>query len=89
VTGNPVRTEVLAGNAGKAAAALGWTGLAPGLPVVYVTGGAQGSAQVNGVIAEILPWLLERANVICQCGAGAVAWMREAAGPPPSRPAAW
>lgn len=80
VTGNPVRAEVLGGNAGKAAAALGWAGLAPGLPVVYVTGGAQGSAQVNGAVAGILPWLLERANVICQCGAAAVTAMREAAG---------
>ena len=42
VTGNPVRAEVLAGNAGEAAAALGWTGLAPGLPVVYVTGARRG-----------------------------------------------
>jgi UDP-N-acetylglucosamine--N-acetylmuramyl-(pentapeptide) pyrophosphoryl-undecaprenol N-acetylglucosamine transferase len=80
VTGNPVRAEVLAGDAGKAAAALGWTGMAPGLPVVYVTGGAQGSAQVNGVTAEILPWLLERANVIHQCGANSLTAMREAAG---------
>jgi UDP-N-acetylglucosamine--N-acetylmuramyl-(pentapeptide) pyrophosphoryl-undecaprenol N-acetylglucosamine transferase len=84
VTGNPVRAEVLGGNPGKAAAALGWTGLVPGLPVVYVTGGAQGSAQVNGVITAILPWLLERANVVHQCGAGSVAGMREAAGRLPS-----
>jgi UDP-N-acetylglucosamine--N-acetylmuramyl-(pentapeptide) pyrophosphoryl-undecaprenol N-acetylglucosamine transferase len=80
VTGNPVRAEILTGDAGKAAAALGWTGMAPGLPVVYVTGGAQGSAQVNGVVTGVLPWLLERANVICQCGAASVAAMREAAG---------
>lgn len=80
VTGNPVRAEVLAGDAGKAAAALGWPGLVPELPVVYVTGGAQGSAQVNGVVGEILPWLLERANVIHQCGENWTAPMREAAG---------
>lgn len=30
VTGNPMRAEVLAGDANKAAVALGWTGLAPG-----------------------------------------------------------
>ena len=80
VTGNPVRAEVLTGDAGEAAAALGWTGLAPGLPVVYVTGGAQGAAQVNGAVTGILPWLLERANVIHQCGASSVGAMREAAG---------
>jgi len=32
------------------------------------------------VVAEVLPWLLERANVLHQCGAGAVQRMREAAG---------
>ena len=68
VTGNPVRAEVLHGDAGKAVAALGWAGLDRSLPVVYVTGGAQGSAQVNGAISAVLPWLLERANVIHQCG---------------------
>lgn len=88
VTGNPVRAEVLGGNAGRAAAALGWAGLTPELPVVYVTGGAQGSAQVNGVVAGILPWLLERANVICQCGPAAVTAMREAAGRLPAALAA-
>lgn len=48
--------------------------------MVYVTGGAQGSAQVNGAVAGILPWLLERANVVHQCGAASVTHMREAAG---------
>jgi UDP-N-acetylglucosamine--N-acetylmuramyl-(pentapeptide) pyrophosphoryl-undecaprenol N-acetylglucosamine transferase len=80
VTGNPVRAEVRTGDAGKAPAALGWTGMDPGLSVVYVTGGAQGSAQVNGAVTGILPWLLERANVIHQCGADSVGAMREAAG---------
>jgi UDP-N-acetylglucosamine--N-acetylmuramyl-(pentapeptide) pyrophosphoryl-undecaprenol N-acetylglucosamine transferase len=80
VTGNPVRAEVLSGDAGRAVGALGWTGLVPGLPVVYVTGGAQGAAQVNGVVAAVLPWLLERANVIHQCGPGQEPRAREAAG---------
>jgi UDP-N-acetylglucosamine--N-acetylmuramyl-(pentapeptide) pyrophosphoryl-undecaprenol N-acetylglucosamine transferase len=84
VTGNPVRAEVLAGDAGKAAAALGWSGP----PVVYVTGGAQGSAQVNGVVTEILPWLLERANVLHQCGADSVERLREVAGRLPAALAA-
>jgi UDP-N-acetylglucosamine--N-acetylmuramyl-(pentapeptide) pyrophosphoryl-undecaprenol N-acetylglucosamine transferase len=47
--------------------------------MVYVTGGAQGSAQVNEAVAEVLPWLLERANVLHQCGPGAVEPLREAA----------
>ncbi|MEV4255270.1 undecaprenyldiphospho-muramoylpentapeptide beta-N-acetylglucosaminyltransferase [Spirillospora sp. NPDC049652] len=65
VTGNPVRPEVLAGNADKAAAMLG---LDRRFPTVYVTGGAQGSQQINRLVVEILPWLLTGANVVHQCG---------------------
>jgi UDP-N-acetylglucosamine--N-acetylmuramyl-(pentapeptide) pyrophosphoryl-undecaprenol N-acetylglucosamine transferase len=79
VTGNPVRAEVLTGDPAAAVPALGWTGMTPTLPVVYVTGGAQGSAQVNTVVGQVLPWLLERANVIHQCGAGWEEQLREAA----------
>jgi UDP-N-acetylglucosamine--N-acetylmuramyl-(pentapeptide) pyrophosphoryl-undecaprenol N-acetylglucosamine transferase len=71
---------VLTGDAGKAPASLGWTGMTPGLPVVYVTGGAQGAAQVNDAVTGILPWLLERANVIHQCGESRTASVREVAG---------
>ena len=77
VTGNPVRPQVLAGRAGAAAAGLGWQGADPALPVVYVTGGAQGSAQINQLVSAILPWLLERANVIHQCGAASLAGLRD------------
>lgn len=65
MTGNPVRPEVLAGHAEKAAAALG---VDPRLPTVYVTGGSQGSQQINTLVLGILPWLLERATVVHQCG---------------------
>lgn len=85
VTGNPVRSEVLQGEAEKAVAALGLAAMDRSLPVIYVTGGAQGSAQVNGVVSEILPWLLERANVIHQCGADSEAPLREAAARLPAR----
>lgn len=68
VTGNPVRPQVLAGIAQRAVSALGLTGFDPGLPTVYVTGGAQGSAQINALVVEVLAWLLERANVVHQCG---------------------
>jgi len=79
VTGNPVRPEVLGGHGEKAVAALGWAGWTPGLPVVYVTGGAQGSAQVNSLVTGILPWLLRGANVVHQCGAQSVDAMNAAA----------
>ncbi|WP_235032011.1 UDP-N-acetylglucosamine--N-acetylmuramyl-(pentapeptide) pyrophosphoryl-undecaprenol N-acetylglucosamine transferase [Actinacidiphila yanglinensis] len=68
VTGNPIRPEVLTGHADKAIAALGSYGFDPRLPTLYVTGGAQGSQQINEVVGAALPWLLERANVIHQCG---------------------
>ncbi|GHF54008.1 UDP-N-acetylglucosamine--N-acetylmuramyl-(pentapeptide) pyrophosphoryl-undecaprenol N-acetylglucosamine transferase [Streptomyces mashuensis] len=68
VTGNPVRPEVLAGHPDKAVAALSLHGFDRRLPTAYVTGGAQGSQQINGLVRDALPWLLERANVIHQCG---------------------
>lgn len=77
VTGNPIRPEVLAGHADKAVQALGLHGFDRRLPTVYVTGGAQGSQQINGVVRDALPWLLERANVIHQCGPDNVGELRE------------
>ena len=68
VTGNPVRPAVLTGQADKAVAALGLYGFERALPTVYVTGGAQGSVQINTLVSGVLSWLLERANVIHQCG---------------------
>ncbi|WP_318842899.1 UDP-N-acetylglucosamine--N-acetylmuramyl-(pentapeptide) pyrophosphoryl-undecaprenol N-acetylglucosamine transferase [Myceligenerans pegani] len=79
VTGNPVRAEVLSGEAIKAVDALGLDSFDPGLPVVYVTGGAQGAVQINTLIAESLPWLLGRANVIHQCGPARVETVSEVA----------
>jgi UDP-N-acetylglucosamine--N-acetylmuramyl-(pentapeptide) pyrophosphoryl-undecaprenol N-acetylglucosamine transferase len=76
VTGNPVRAEVLTGHADKAIDALGLNGFDRRLPTVYVTGGAQGSQQINDVVRGALLWLLERANVIHQCGPGNIGAMR-------------
>ncbi|MGW0070409.1 UDP-N-acetylglucosamine--N-acetylmuramyl-(pentapeptide) pyrophosphoryl-undecaprenol N-acetylglucosamine transferase [Streptosporangium sandarakinum] len=84
VTGNPVRPEVLAGHADKAVGALGLWGFDRRLPTVYVTGGAQGSQQINDVVRDTLPWLLQRANVVHQCGPAHVdALRRSAAALPP------
>ncbi|MGW7296398.1 UDP-N-acetylglucosamine--N-acetylmuramyl-(pentapeptide) pyrophosphoryl-undecaprenol N-acetylglucosamine transferase [Streptomyces sp. NPDC054829] len=68
VTGNPIRPEVLTGHPDKAVQALGLHGFDRRLPTVYVTGGAQGAQQINGVVRDSLSWLLEGANVIHQCG---------------------
>ncbi|WP_327260644.1 UDP-N-acetylglucosamine--N-acetylmuramyl-(pentapeptide) pyrophosphoryl-undecaprenol N-acetylglucosamine transferase [Streptomyces sp. NBC_01232] len=79
VTGNPVRPEVLAGHPDKAVHTLNLTGFDRRLPTVYVTGGAQGAQQINGVVREVLPWLLSHANVIHQCGPAHVDGLRSAA----------
>ncbi|MFD6347223.1 glycosyltransferase [Streptomyces roseolus] len=79
VTGNPVRPEVLTGRADKAVEGLGLAGFDQRLPTVYVTGGAQGAQQINGVVGDALEWLLERANVIHQCGPANVSGLRQLA----------
>ncbi|NUS14715.1 MAG: UDP-N-acetylglucosamine--N-acetylmuramyl-(pentapeptide) pyrophosphoryl-undecaprenol N-acetylglucosamine transferase, partial [Streptomyces sp.] len=79
VTGNPVRPEVLAGQADKAVETLGLHGFDRALPTVYVTGGAQGSQQINDVVATVLPWLLTQANVVHQCGPGNLSSVRSQA----------
>ncbi|MEV6770126.1 UDP-N-acetylglucosamine--N-acetylmuramyl-(pentapeptide) pyrophosphoryl-undecaprenol N-acetylglucosamine transferase [Nocardia sp. NPDC051030] len=68
VTGNPIRPTLAGGDAGAAVKALEWDGYAPELPTVYVTGGAQGAVQINDLVLELLPELLQSANVIHQCG---------------------
>jgi UDP-N-acetylglucosamine--N-acetylmuramyl-(pentapeptide) pyrophosphoryl-undecaprenol N-acetylglucosamine transferase len=77
VTGNPIRPEVLTGHADKAVEALALHDFDRRLPTVYVTGGAQGSQQINDVVRDTLPWLLERANVIHQCGPANVEGLRQ------------
>lgn len=76
VTGNPLRPEL---RAGSRADALERFALDPALPLVYVTGGAQGAQRVNRVVGEALPALLETGQVIHQCGAhpttGDRAWL--------------
>ncbi|MDH6130709.1 UDP-N-acetylglucosamine--N-acetylmuramyl-(pentapeptide) pyrophosphoryl-undecaprenol N-acetylglucosamine transferase [Kitasatospora sp. MAA4] len=88
VTGNPVRPEVLTGQPEKAVQALGLDGFDRALPTVYVTGGAQGSAQINTLVRDILPWLLERANVVHQCGPANVAVLAQSAATLPAHLAA-
>ncbi|WP_067535562.1 UDP-N-acetylglucosamine--N-acetylmuramyl-(pentapeptide) pyrophosphoryl-undecaprenol N-acetylglucosamine transferase [Nocardia crassostreae] len=68
VTGNPIRPALTAGDPKAAVPALDWPGYSPDLPLVYVTGGAQGAVQINNLVGELLPELLTVANVIHQCG---------------------
>ncbi|MEV6155238.1 UDP-N-acetylglucosamine--N-acetylmuramyl-(pentapeptide) pyrophosphoryl-undecaprenol N-acetylglucosamine transferase [Nonomuraea sp. NPDC052129] len=79
VTGNPIRPELLQGNR---AAAYDLFGLTFEVPLIYVTGGATGSKQINTLIAEILPRLLPHAQIVHQCGPAWIDQMRATALPP-------
>ena len=80
VTGNPLRPELLGG---CREAGLSRLGLDPALPVIYVTGGAQGSYPINRAVGTILKPLLETCQVIHQCGdnpeTGDWRWLEEQA----------
>jgi UDP-N-acetylglucosamine--N-acetylmuramyl-(pentapeptide) pyrophosphoryl-undecaprenol N-acetylglucosamine transferase len=65
VTGNPLRPELRHGERGAAAQRFG---LDPALPLVYVTGGAQGAHAINRAVGEALESLLRHANVLHQSG---------------------
>jgi UDP-N-acetylglucosamine--N-acetylmuramyl-(pentapeptide) pyrophosphoryl-undecaprenol N-acetylglucosamine transferase len=85
LTGNPLRPELRRGERQDAIARFH---LDPALPLVYVTGGAQGAHAINRAVGEILEPLLAQAQVIHQCGDNAAtadhAWLaaRRSALPP-------
>jgi UDP-N-acetylglucosamine--N-acetylmuramyl-(pentapeptide) pyrophosphoryl-undecaprenol N-acetylglucosamine transferase len=65
VVGNPVRPGFFQGDPSRGRKLLG----APeGMPIVSFLGGSQGSAQVNAIVASILPMLAGRAFVFHQTG---------------------
>ena len=65
VTGNPLRPELRAGSRSSAIARFQ---LDPAVPLVYVTGGAQGAHRINRVVGDALASLAEQAQLIHQCG---------------------
>ncbi|HUP28156.1 MAG TPA: UDP-N-acetylglucosamine--N-acetylmuramyl-(pentapeptide) pyrophosphoryl-undecaprenol N-acetylglucosamine transferase [Chloroflexia bacterium] len=67
LTGNPMRPSVLMGDPGRGASLFGFDGSAP---VLYITGGAQGSHAINMAVHQSLPRLLACCQVIHQCGQG-------------------
>jgi UDP-N-acetylglucosamine--N-acetylmuramyl-(pentapeptide) pyrophosphoryl-undecaprenol N-acetylglucosamine transferase len=66
VTGNPVRRGLREGDAARGRAHVGFDAT---LPVIYITGGARGASALNHRVFDLLPWLLERAQVVHQTGA--------------------
>jgi UDP-N-acetylglucosamine--N-acetylmuramyl-(pentapeptide) pyrophosphoryl-undecaprenol N-acetylglucosamine transferase len=85
VTGNPLRPDLRAGSRAEAVARFG---LDESLPLVYVTGGAQGAHRINRAVGATLAPLLDGAHVIHQSGdnpeTGDRAWLeaQRAALPP-------
>jgi UDP-N-acetylglucosamine--N-acetylmuramyl-(pentapeptide) pyrophosphoryl-undecaprenol N-acetylglucosamine transferase len=65
LTGNPLRPEL---RTGRRASALEHFGFDPALPLVYVTGGAQGAHAINRAVGEVLPDLLAHTQCLHQCG---------------------
>ncbi|MCO5177926.1 MAG: undecaprenyldiphospho-muramoylpentapeptide beta-N-acetylglucosaminyltransferase [Thermomicrobiales bacterium] len=65
VTGNPVRASVLHGDAARAYSAFD---LPDDLPLVYITGGAQGARSLNAVVADSLSDLLGYVAILHQAG---------------------
>lgn len=61
VTGNPIRKEVFEKRTDK-------FDFNNGKKTIYITGGNQGSHKINEVVIKILPELLQKYNVIHQCG---------------------
>lgn len=59
-TGIPLRDEIFKGGSKL--------GVNNKLPTVYITGGKTGSHDINLLVANILPELLDTCNVIHQCG---------------------
>jgi UDP-N-acetylglucosamine--N-acetylmuramyl-(pentapeptide) pyrophosphoryl-undecaprenol N-acetylglucosamine transferase len=65
VTGNPVRREVLVGDAERGRA---WFQFTHELPVTLILGGARGASPINERIKSMLPKLLEMTQVVHQTG---------------------
>ncbi len=68
VTGNPTRSSILGGSR---AAGLARYGFSADLPVLYVTGGAQGATPINRRLEPLLPELLREVQILHQAGPAA------------------
>ncbi|MFW5799784.1 MAG: undecaprenyldiphospho-muramoylpentapeptide beta-N-acetylglucosaminyltransferase [Spirochaetota bacterium] len=65
LTGMPLREEIFEGDKEEC---YNLFSLDKSLPLLYITGGSQGSKFINDTIAVILPELLTEMNIIHQCG---------------------
>lgn len=63
LTGNLIRSTIK-----KATKTPDWFRLKNPKPILYITGGSQGSEVINNTVAQVLPQLLKEFVVIHQCG---------------------
>ncbi len=64
VTGNPIRSKIWSKKFEKPE----WAEKPAQKPLLYITGGSQGSQAINNVVKALLPKLLEEWDIIHQCG---------------------
>lgn len=67
LTGCPIRSDLLSGDAASARELCGFTA---GKPVLMIIGGSSGSQRINEKVREALPKLTERYQVLHLCGKG-------------------
>ena len=65
LTGNPIRSDITEGNIENA---LKFFKLSSDLSTVLIFGGSQGAQKINELVLEILPNLVEKCQIIHQCG---------------------
>jgi UDP-N-acetylglucosamine--N-acetylmuramyl-(pentapeptide) pyrophosphoryl-undecaprenol N-acetylglucosamine transferase len=71
--GNPVRTNILSSHRLEG---LAHFGLEEAMPVVLITGGSQGAAQINNAVLDALDELTDKYQIIHQTGEGEIARIR-------------
>ena len=69
LSGCPIRSELLSGNAEKGRKFCGFT---PDKPVIMIIGGSLGAVAVNNAVRAVLPELLKKYQVVHLCGKGKV-----------------
>lgn len=65
LTGNPIRASITKGNKEKA---LQEFEMHEKKPIIFIMAGSEGAGMMNNVVMEILPALLEKYQIIHQCG---------------------
>lgn len=68
LTGSPIRSELLTGNAGKGFTLCKFSDHAK--PSILIIGGSSGSRAINTAIHNLLPELIKNYNIIHLCGKG-------------------